>query len=151
MCPIKFWESRTETVEEDVEEEKPDSSDEVSVEEEKPKTEKKKVEKTVWDWTQMNDQKPIWTKKPSEVADEDYKELFKILSHSSESPLARIHFSAEGEVSFSAVLFISPTPRPDLFQTDMKITDNIKVCIILSLSFSCIVVRSKSIYHRKCG
>ncbi|VDD75532.1 unnamed protein product [Mesocestoides corti] len=129
MCPIKLWESHTEKVEVETDEEESDSSGEVSVEEDKPKAEKKTTEKTVWDWVQLNDQKPIWTKKPSEVAVEDYKELFKILSRSSESPLAYIHFSAEGEVSFNAVLFISPTPRPDFFQTDKIITDNIKLYV----------------------
>ncbi|KAL5109883.1 Endoplasmin [Taenia crassiceps] len=128
MCPIKLWESRTETVEEDAEEEKVDLSDDISVEEDKPKS-KKTAEKTVWDWVQLNDLKPIWTKKPSEVSEESYKELFKVLSHSNESPLAHIHFSAEGEVSFNAILFISPVPRPDLFQSDKLITDNIKVFI----------------------
>ncbi|EUB59404.1 Endoplasmin [Echinococcus granulosus] len=128
MCPIKLWESRTVNVEEDVEEEKVDLSDDISVEEEKPKS-KKTVEKTVWDWVQLNDLKPIWTKKPSEVAEESYKELFKVLSRSSESPLAHIHFSAEGEVSFNAILFISPVPRPDLFQSDKLITDNIKLYV----------------------
>ncbi|VDM17025.1 unnamed protein product [Hydatigera taeniaeformis] len=129
MCPIKLWESRTENVEEDTEDEKVDSSDEISVvEEDKPKS-KRTVEKTVWDWVQLNDLKPIWTKKPSEVTEESYKELFKVLSHSNESPLAHIHFSAEGEVSFNAILFISPVPRPDLFQSDKLITDNIKLYV----------------------
>lgn len=104
----------------------------MQVEEDKPKP-KKTVEKTVWDWVQLNDLKPIWTKKPSEVSEESYKELFKVLSRSNESPLAHIHFSAEGEVSFNAILFISPVPRPDLFQSDKLITDNIKVHILLLL------------------
>nr|CUU98738.1 hypothetical transcript [Hymenolepis microstoma] len=127
-CPLKLWESKTETVEEEVEEEKAESSDDVSVEEEKPK-EKKKVEKTVWDWALLNGQKPLWTKKASEVTEEEYKELFKLLSHSNEEPLAHIHFSAEGEVNFNAVLFVSPTPRPDLFQSDKPITDNVKLYV----------------------
>ncbi|VDN98052.1 unnamed protein product [Rodentolepis nana] len=127
-CPIKLWESKTETVEEEVEEEKVESSDDVSVEEDKPK-EKKKVEKTVWDWTLLNGQKPLWAKKASEVTEEEYKELFQLLSHSSEKPLAHIHFSAEGEVNFNAVLFVSPTPRPDLFQSDKPITDNVKLYV----------------------
>ncbi|VUZ56926.1 unnamed protein product [Hymenolepis diminuta] len=127
-CPIKLWKSKTETVEEEVEEEKLESSDDVSVEEEKPK-EKKKVEKTVWDWVLLNGQKPLWTKKPSEVTEEEYKQLFQLLSHSTEEPLSHIHFSAEGEVNFNAVLFVSPTPRPDLFHADKPITDNVKLYV----------------------
>ena len=50
--------------EEDAEEEISDDDEEGKVEEEedeKPKT--KKVEKTVWDWVLVNDNKPIWTRK----------------------------------------------------------------------------------------
>ncbi len=75
----------------------------------------------------MNDQKPIWTKKPSEVASDEYAELFQLLAKSKEYPLAHIHFSAEGEVSFNAVLFIGPYARQDLFHSEKPITDNIKV------------------------
>lgn len=61
---------QTVTVEEPLEEgdepEKKDDLDEdIEVEEakddDKPKT--KSVEKTVWEWEQLNDQKPIWTRK----------------------------------------------------------------------------------------
>ena len=53
-----------EAAEEDAEEEISDDDEEGKVEEEedeKPKT--KKVEKTVWDWVLVNDNKPIWTRK----------------------------------------------------------------------------------------
>jgi len=67
---IYMWTSKTETVEEPIEEEdkkeedKPktdETEDEAKVEEEKedkPKT--KKVEKTTWDWELINDTKPLW-------------------------------------------------------------------------------------------
>ena len=49
----------------------PDEDEDETVEEEedeedKPKT--KKVDKTVWDWTLVNDNKPIWTRKYASVA-----------------------------------------------------------------------------------
>lgn len=57
-----------EDVEEDKKEEekKAEGDEEAKVEEaddkeEKPKT--KKVDKTIWDWEQLNDYKPIWTRK----------------------------------------------------------------------------------------
>lgn len=50
---------------EDQPEDTPDEDEDETVEEEdeeeEPKT--KKVDKTVWDWTLVNDNKPLWTRK----------------------------------------------------------------------------------------
>uniref|UniRef100_A0A087XDD2 Endoplasmin n=1 Tax=Poecilia formosa TaxID=48698 RepID=A0A087XDD2_POEFO len=119
--PIYVWASKTETVEEpiddDAEAEEPEketSEDEAEVEEEeeakdKPKT--KKVEKTVWDWELMNDIKPIWQRPAKEVEEDEYKAFYKTFSKDSDDPLAHIHFTAEGEVTFKSILFI-PTSAP---------------------------------------
>ena len=53
-------------IEDEAEEEITDDEDEEGTvedeeEEDKPKT--KEVEKTVWDWVLVNDNKPIWTRK----------------------------------------------------------------------------------------
>lgn len=149
-CPLYLWESHMEKVEEKSEvTETEETSDDAVVEEEKPKEEKKMVEKSVEDWVRINDQKPIWTKKPSEVAAEEYTELFQMLLNTDKKPLAHIHFSAEGEVSFNAVLFIPPTLRDDFLQSDSPITDNIKViwCFfgIIRLKFSSTYAESLSL------
>ncbi|KAM4573178.1 endoplasmin [Odontesthes bonariensis] len=120
--PIYLWASKTETVEEPIEDdaeaeepEKETSEDEVEVEEEeeedkdKPKT--KKVEKTVWDWELMNDIKPIWQRPAKEVEEDEYKAFYKTFSKDSDDPLAHIHFTAEGEVTFKSILFV-PTSAP---------------------------------------
>uniref|UniRef100_A0A674CZQ7 Endoplasmin n=1 Tax=Salmo trutta TaxID=8032 RepID=A0A674CZQ7_SALTR len=115
--PIYIWASKTETVEEpidDTEVEKDDTEDEVEVEveveveeEDKPK----KVEKTVWDWELMNDIKPIWTRPAKEVEEDEYKAFYKTFSKDTDEPLSHIHFTAEGEVTFKSILFI-PTAAP---------------------------------------
>ncbi|KAM8892674.1 endoplasmin [Spinachia spinachia] len=121
--PIYVWASKTETVEEPIEEdaeaaeepEKEAAEEEAEVEEEeeedkdKPKT--KKVEKTVWDWELMNDIKPIWQRPAKEVEEEEYKAFYKTFSKDTEDPLAHIHFTAEGEVTFRSILFV-PTAAP---------------------------------------
>ncbi|CAG08708.1 unnamed protein product, partial [Tetraodon nigroviridis] len=119
--PIYVWASKTETVEEPIEEdaeatEEPEkeAEDEAEVEEEeedkdKPKT--KKVEKTVWDWELMNDIKPIWQRPAKEVEEDEYKAFYKTFSKDSDDPLAYIHFTAEGEVTFKSILFV-PTSAP---------------------------------------
>uniref|UniRef100_A0A8C9XZ96 Endoplasmin n=1 Tax=Sander lucioperca TaxID=283035 RepID=A0A8C9XZ96_SANLU len=120
--PIYVWASKTETVEEPIEEdaetaeepEKEAAEEEAEVEEEeedkeKPKT--KKVEKTVWDWELMNDIKPIWQRPAKEVEEDEYNAFYKTFSKDSEDPLAHIHFTAEGEVTFKSILFV-PTAAP---------------------------------------
>lgn len=61
----------------------------LQVEEAEEKTEPKKTEKTVWDWELMNDNKPIWTRKPSEVAEDEYTSFYKSLTKDTASPLAK--------------------------------------------------------------
>lgn len=55
--------------------------------EEKPAP--KKTEKTVWDWEVMNDNKPIWTRKPSDVTDDEYTQFYRSLTKDSSPPLAK--------------------------------------------------------------
>lgn len=142
--PIYVWASKTETVEEPIEEdaeaaeepEKEASEDEVEVEEEededkdkdKPKT--KKVEKTVWDWELMNDIKPIWQRPAKEVEEDEYTAFYKTFSKDSEDPLAHIHFTAEGEVTFKSILFIpSAAPRGLFDEYGSKKNDYIKLFV----------------------
>ncbi|XP_066248112.1 endoplasmin [Euwallacea similis] len=135
--PIYLWTSHTETVEEpieDEEEEKPpkpvEDEEDAAVEEEKedkPKT--KKVSKTVWDWEILNDSKPIWTRKPSEVEDKEYNEFYRALTKDDKDPLSKIHFVAEGEVTFKALLYV-PTVQPsESFNRYGTKTDNIKLYV----------------------
>ncbi|KAI5749327.1 hypothetical protein M8J76_006476 [Diaphorina citri] len=117
--PIYIWSSKTIQVDEpieDLEEEAPKDEEkkvegdeeakveEVEDKEEKPKT--KKVDKTIWDWEQLNDNKPIWTRKPADISDEEYNEFYKAMTKDRTDPLTKIHFVAEGEVTFKAVLFL---------------------------------------------
>jgi len=134
---IYLWTSKTETVEEPIEEEKKepvekkDDDDEAQVEEEKdedkPKT--KKVEKTTWDWELMNGNKPIWTRKPADIEDKEYNEFYKSFSKDSAEPMSKIHFTAEGEVTFKSILFVPKTSPSDMFQNYGKNVDNIKMYV----------------------
>merc|ERR1719362_2420771 len=90
---IYLWGSKTETVEEPIEEEDEEVKDdevneedkeedeEGAVEEEKEEEEKKpktkKVDKTTWDWELCNQSKPIWTRKPEQIEEGEYEEFYK--------------------------------------------------------------------------
>ncbi|XP_034060748.1 endoplasmin [Gymnodraco acuticeps] len=139
--PIYVWASKTETVEEPIEDdaeaaeepEKEAAEDDVEVEEEeedkeKPKT--KKVEKTVWDWELMNDIKPIWQRQAKEVEEEEYTAFYKTFSKDTENPLAHIHFTAEGEVTFRSILFVpTAAPRGMFDEYGSKKNDYIKLFV----------------------
>ncbi|XP_026874400.2 endoplasmin [Electrophorus electricus] len=134
--PIYVWSSKTETVEEPIEEmeaEKETTEDEAEVEEEdeeKDKAKTKKVEKTVWDWELMNDIKPIWQRPAKEVEEDEYKAFYKTFSRDSDEPMSHIHFTAEGEVTFKSILFIPATAPRGLFdEYGSKKNDFIKLFV----------------------
>ncbi|ESO02893.1 hypothetical protein HELRODRAFT_157169 [Helobdella robusta] len=132
--PIYVWESKVEKVEDEETEEKLDSvadeDEDGKVEEEKEsKKEKKTIEKTVWDWVLINESKPIWTKKPTEVSDEEYDDFYKSFTKDTENPLAKSHFTAEGEVTFKSILYIPKSSPIDMFQNYGKKYDFIKMFV----------------------
>ncbi|XP_059051617.1 endoplasmin-like, partial [Achroia grisella] len=131
--PIYLWASHTETVEEadtDADADQADADDDAQVEDATDeKKETKKTEKTVWDWELMNDNKPIWTRKPSDVQEEEYTQFYKSLTKDSTQPLAKAHFIAEGEVTFRALLFVPRVQPADSFNRYGTKTDHIKLYV----------------------
>lgn len=68
----------------------------------------------------LNSMVPIWTKKKSEVTDEEYKDFYQAQFHTSDEPLRVISMHAEGSISYDALLFI-PTEAPmNLYSKDFK-------------------------------
>lgn len=135
--PIYLWDSKVEKVEEEDEEsaadedevEKDEDEDAKVEEDDESKKSKKTVEKTVWDWVLVNENKPLWTKKPADVSDEEYNEFYKSFSRDSDTPMAHTHFTAEGEVTFKSILFIPKTSPIDMFQNYGKKMDSIKMFV----------------------
>lgn len=144
--PIYLWSSKVMQVDEEEEEEeskptkeeegekdtedKSEEEEDVKVEESSEDEKKtKKVDKTVWDWELLNESKPIWTLKPSEVDDKEYNEFYKTLTKDTQDPLAKIHFVAEGEVTFKSLLFIPKVQPSDSFNRYGTKADNIKLYV----------------------
>ncbi|MCW8305448.1 molecular chaperone HtpG [Acidiphilium sp. PA] len=60
-----------------------------------------------------NEGTALWRKRKSDVSEQDYTEFYRHLGHMFDQPWATIHWSAEGSIAFSALLFIpgrSPFP-----------------------------------------
>ena len=83
---------------------------------------------TVWAWQTQNENKPIWTRSPKEVSDEEYNEFFKSAFKEFLDPSAHTHFGVEGDIEFKALLFI-PGMAPFEQQDMMKKSKAIKLFV----------------------
>merc|ERR1711963_1287937 len=96
-------------------------------EEKKPKT--KKVSKTTWDWELINDHKPIWTRKPAEIEDDEYSEFYKSITKDSSDPMTHTHFVVEGEVTFKSLLFVPSSQPSESFNKYGSMDEQIKLYV----------------------
>lgn len=76
-------------------------------------------QKTVTEET-LNSQKALWLRPRAEISADDYKDFYKHISHDFDEPARTIHYSAEGQVEFKALLYL-PKHKPfDLLFGDSK-------------------------------
>lgn len=83
---------------------------------------------------QINNTNPAWTKKPSELTDEDYKNFYKELYPYNEAPLFWIHLNVDYPFSLTGILYFPKIKQSyeiqkdkiQLYSNQVFVTDEVK-------------------------
>ena len=70
--------------------------------------------------TQINRANALWTISKSEIKDEEYKDFYSSIAHSSEEPLAWMHNKAEGAIEYTTLFYIPSKAPMDLYRVDYQ-------------------------------
>ncbi|STX51285.1 Class III heat-shock protein HtpG(molecular chaperone) [Legionella busanensis] len=86
----------------------------------KAKDEEKDKDDSKVEYETVNKATALWTMPKSEISDEDYKALYKHISHDYQDPLTWAHNHVEGKQDYISLLYVPAHAPFDLWQQDVK-------------------------------
>ena len=69
---------------------------------------------------QINRANALWTISKSEISDDEYKDFYSSIAHSSEEPLTWMHNKAEGAIEYTTLFYIPSKAPMDMFRVDYQ-------------------------------
>lgn len=68
----------------------------------------------------LNSQKPLWRKNKDDITDEEYSDFYKSKFHDWTAPLKPIHFKVEGNIEYTALLYIPKKAPMDFYSKEFE-------------------------------
>ena len=69
---------------------------------------------------QVNSASALWRRSKADLAEEDYFEFYKTLSHEDDDPLLYLHTQAEGTQEYTTLFYVPKNAPFDLYQADYR-------------------------------
>ncbi len=86
----------------------------------KSSEEDKKDDKQIPEFETVNKATALWTLQKSEISDDEYKALYKHISHDQQDPLAWSHNHVEGKQDYISLLYVPAHAPYDLWHPETK-------------------------------
>lgn len=68
----------------------------------------------------LNSMTPVWKKSKSELKDEDYNDFYRSNFHDWTDPLKTLHYTVEGNIQYTAMLYIPSKAPMDFYSKDFE-------------------------------